>query len=209
MARRTRRGGRARRGSNRGNRQGLLVRERPYAIPLPEPANFIEKSIGLLLTTAGSVTNLLAGYITFDNIFASIGQQIPQNVQKFRVTSVVIEPVAAIQGSLATGQSGAYAQLPVGIMPLEVDMMISGNHWLQSDRNKPLHMRFGKYWGDDGMWLPGTNYNNVVNNNFNAGGNFMQVSVYMPANAGTSVSQYSSMAVDVKVRIAWTDVANT
>jgi len=118
---------------------------------------------------------------------------------------MVIEPVALPTGSVG---SATLATNPLQVLPLEVDMGLSGEHLLQSDRNKPIHRKFAPTVGKDGMWLNGT-INPTVSGGFLTGWfggmpmNFLTLSVI----TGAKVLQTSPTVLyaEVKLRFAWTD----
>lgn len=114
---------RNRRSSRRPNRGNS------YARPIPEPANFVEFDLELNndsnSITHAAVDSALAGVVAVANI------------KKYRISSLVFEPI----------------QSPVSISAAEVAMGITGNEYLYAQANKPLRIRLGKDYGDDGMWL--------------------------------------------------------
>lgn len=119
MARSQRRSGRSR-GRNRGSL---------YARPIPEPCNFLEFNI---------VLNESDFRISHQDIFTALTGIIPAaSISKYRVSSIVIEPIQSAQ-SLVTGQA---------------QFGISGNEYLFTSSNRPLKIRIGKEYGDDGMWI--------------------------------------------------------
>lgn len=117
------RNGRSRNRSRGRNRGGV------YSAPIPEPANS-----GELDLIAGE-----NGEVSYNDIFAAIiGKVQAAAIQKFRISSVVIDPIVRAAGSISLTQVG---------------MGISGNHYQAISTTKPLKVRLGKEYGDDGMWI--------------------------------------------------------
>lgn len=124
--------------------------------------------------------------ITHAAVFAALTSVIPAaSISKYRISSIVFD-----QGML--GSPGA------GNIPIEVSLGISGNHYQGSSSVKPLKIRLGKDYGDDGMWLvtdgaalsdgalPG---NELTTDNF----------ISLEAQGGIAT------ATEVHFRVAWTD----
>lgn len=124
----------ARNNRGRGNRGRGRNRGSLYAQPIAEPANFIEFDIQLVGGTP----------LTHANLNAALIAVIPQaSISKYRVSSIVID-----QGGDRASGTNLSSNVPV-----EVIMGISGNHYQASSSVKPLKIRLGKDYGDDGMWI--------------------------------------------------------
>lgn len=59
------------------------------------------------------------------------------NITKYRVSSIVIDPINSASS----------------VVSAEVTMGLSGNTFQSSLAQRPLKIRFGKDYGDDGMWI--------------------------------------------------------
>lgn len=106
-----------------------------YARPISEPCNFIEASLSVVIPAGSNSVSLThANILSLLDDFTDIG-----NIQKYRVSSLVLEQV--------TNSTNA------GIASATVEMGISGQKYLWSNVLKPLRMRLGKEYGDDGMWI--------------------------------------------------------
>lgn len=100
-----------------------------YARPIPEPANFVEFDLELSNSS---------NEISHTDISSALGAVVTVgSIKKYRISSLVFEPI----------------QSPVSIVTAEVQMGITGNEYLYAQANKPLRIRLGKDYGDDGMWL--------------------------------------------------------
>lgn len=134
MARSNRSGGRR----SRGRARGMLVREVAYATPITEPANFVEFNMrfNAISLTWGDVQTAFKSVVN------------GANVQKWRVSSVVVDPVT-IKDTGTSSLSGVITQS-------EVHMGWTGDRYNFSDVNKPLRMRFSKNLGSNGQWMPNT-----------------------------------------------------
>lgn len=158
------------RGGGRGRNRGGV-----YARPIPEPANFVEFDIQLDNSTTS---------ISHQDIYTALAAVVSAaNIVKYRVSSLVFEPI----------------QSPVSITAAEVQMGITGNEFLYNQANKPLKIRLGKDYGDDGMWL-------VVN------GSALAATALPGAEAVTDdfvtvnvASIVTSWATTVHCRVAWQD----
>lgn len=195
------RNSRSRRGG-RGSR-GLLVREVAYATPIIEPSNFLEFDIRNTVSPAGTanVANITWGDIMSGAIITMSGGQLSTPAQfiasmaKFRLSSMVIDPLTVV---LADGQN----IMAANATPYELIMGISGNHYSQSDLQKPLKVRFGKDFGDDGMWFAGTKA--IVS---------PTIAAVTPASGDTfchldmeyALTSQDSITYDIHFRMAWTD----
>lgn len=100
-----------------------------YARPIPEPCNFLEFDV-LVTNDADSVTHAAVN--------AALTAIIPAGgISKYRVSSLVFEPIVSDSS----------------VVVASVVMGITGNEFLFSQANKPLKIRLGKDYGDDGMWI--------------------------------------------------------
>lgn len=74
-------------------------------------------------------------------IYTALTNVVPAaSIAKYRISSVVLDPPAINSSGLQ------------GVL-FGVDLGISGNHFQYSQLNRPLRIRFGKDYGDDGMWI--------------------------------------------------------
>lgn len=118
--------------NNRGNRNRGRGRSRgsSYARPIPEPSNFIE--FDLNLSNASAV-------VSHNDLFSALTAVIPVgNISKYRISSLVFEPITT-----PTSVPGATS----------IVMGITGHEFLASNLQKPLRIKLGKDYGDDGMWI--------------------------------------------------------
>lgn len=166
-----------RRNGRRGNGSRGRDRGNLYARPIPEPCNFVELDLSIGNDAAGD------SVITGQEILNLLTSVVPvTNIQKFRVSSVVIDPVVSPTAIVGAG---------------DVELGISGLHYQFAQSNKPLKMRLGKEYGDDGMWMVVDASNALASvGGWSAGDPFL--SVTMPG----IVASWSSQ---VHFRIAWQD----
>lgn len=161
---------------NSRNRSRARRRGNLYARPIPEPANFIEFDVTLDNET---------GAISHADIASAITGIIPvTGIAKYRVSSLVFEPVASP------------VSVPGGA---EVTLGISGNEYLFPMSNKPLRIKLGKDYGDDGMWIvldQAALTDAALPGNEATGDSFFEL--HMP-------SIVTSWSTQVHVRVAWTD----
>jgi len=117
-----------RRNGRRGRGRGTL-----YSRPIPEPANFVEFDMPLTLGPSGPST------VTLTQIFTALSAAVPTSrIQKYRVSSLVIDPIVT-----------------AGVtVPTDVEFGISGQHYQSFQSNRPLRVRLGKGYMQDGMWVP-------------------------------------------------------
>lgn len=171
-----------RRNGGRGRNRGVLtVREASYALPIQEPCNFMEldfeQAVG---ETANSLPSL-----------GTIVGRLPTGTIKFRVTSIVVDPVA---GSNATN------------IPYELTLAMSGQHFETSETTKPLRVKFSNAMGGDGQWyrsngtaVAPASFGGVVPTGFTLS-NFALGAITADSNGATGTS-----VTDVHVRVAFTD----
>lgn len=104
-----------------------------YARPISEPANFME--VDSLLRISGSTVQ---NSLTHAQVLALLTAVVPVvNISKVRISSVAFEPIVS----------------PVSKVTGSVQFGITGNEYLWSNTDRPLKVRLGKDYGDDGMWL--------------------------------------------------------
>jgi len=117
-----------RRGRSRGRSGGNL-----YARPISEPANFVEFDMTIPLTGPNPTVVTLAA------VYAALTAAVPASrIQKYRVSSFVVDPLISTQVNWAT----------------DLEMGVSGNHYQSFQTNRPLRVRLGKGYMQDGMWVP-------------------------------------------------------
>lgn len=178
------RGNKRRNGGGRGrNRGGGL-----YARPISEPCNFIEIDVGVVSSDGSDVS------FTHQDIYNALNTALTRQtalgltqVQKYRVTSLAFEPVN-------TGAGG-------GVKRCNLTLGISGQQYLWSNVDRPLRLRLGKDYGDDGMWMVndgGPLEASMLPGSTNVTDDFIVIS------AGTtgSTQPWSS---SMHVRMAWQD----
>lgn len=116
--------------ARRGNRRRGRNRGNSYARPISEPCNFTE--VALNLTGDEPVA------LTHAEILAALTAIVPvTSISKYRVSSLIVDPVNSA----------------TSIVSVEAHMGISGNTFQSSLATKPLRLRFGKDYADDGMWI--------------------------------------------------------
>lgn len=202
MARSSRRS----RGS-RGRRGGLLVTESAYAQPIVEPANFIELDITLSNLPGTSASLSMTWLQLLQEIKRNLGGTPAQSanatvIQKFRVTSLVFDPLVAHYAG-ADGTLGG----PLTVTGYDL-LMSDGNHYQPANNQKPLRVQLANKFGSAGQWmwingitpnttdaLPGATVAKTWNANFCV----VQVDFVAEDLADFHASQ------DVHVRVAWTD----
>lgn len=217
-----------RRNSNRGRgRSPLLVREATYALPIIEPANFMEIDCPLDIfipsgTTPPSGANspfTVLSSLTFGDIATGINRVgIPSfAARKFRVTSIVVDPILTVR--LVSSPTTAATDVSGGIITSgDVSLARSGVHYTYSDANKPLRIRLSPSQGSSGEWLAdvvisqlgsftGTDgYGNALTSNsvflFITTEAIIQGTVPIPSNVFLGHTE-------VHVRIAWQDSSST
>lgn len=113
--------------------------------------------------------------------------------KKFRITSFVIDPAVAVSNVVGSGA------MPSQFVPVVVDMAVSGNHYQQSNIDKPLRVKLRKDLGSDGQWYSGTSPGTGLNP---PPTNFLTVTCRTGFSA---VSTSFGFAANVHVRVAWTD----
>lgn len=133
--------------------------------------------------------NLSSGTpITHANVFTALTAVIPaSSIAKYRISSIVLDT-----GARASGDGGAVN------VPLEVNLGISGNHYQSSSVLKPLKIRLGKDYGDDGMWLV---TDGAALSDGALPGNEVTTDPFIALEAvGTT-----AYGTEMHVRVAWTD----
>lgn len=147
-----------------------------YARPIPEPCNFVEFDIDV-----GSGAEV----ITHATLNAALLALVPvASVSKYRVSSLVIEPIASP------------SSIPGGA---ELQLGISGNEYLFNSSTRPLKVRTGKTFGSDGMWivLDGAALTDAA-----LPGNETTADPFLSVNLPSIVTSWSST---VHFRVAWQD----
>lgn len=166
---------RNRKNGRRGRNRGSI-----YARPIPEPSNFIE--IQFDFSREGETNNFV---LSHEELFEGILTFIPQQqISKYRVSSVVIDPLA----------SAAASNLPCTAV-----LGISGHEFLFAQTNKPLRIKLGKDYGDDGMWIV---TDSAAITDEALPGNEVVGDTFLALNVPDVVGDFTTT---VHVRIAWSD----
>jgi len=179
-----------------------MVTIAPFASTIAEPANFYECTANVTLSQAQG-----ASYVSGSLLWSQIMALLPSlpgtttSLQKFRVSSMVVEPVYLTMVNPSTTGASVAAEL----VPLELDFGVSGMHVIQSDRNKPIRKKFSKLFGTDGMWNRQTGSGTYVTDQFSQTFvTFSAKTAPIMGSTGTQANVYGGI-VDVKLRLVWTD----
>lgn len=150
-----------------GNRGGL------YSRPIPEPSNFVEFEIPITDTD---------NVLTYTDVFTALTAKVPgTSIDKFRVSSLVVDPIVG-----------------AGLVPyFLLDMGASGNHFQSTSNNRPLRVRLGKDYGDDGQWIHVNESDGTMVDNPGVAAS----STF----AGVSVPGSSTWNTNLHLRVAYTD----
>lgn len=197
------RSNRSRGRNGRGRRNVLTVREASYQLPVVEPCNFMEMDFEIQSSTSDSSLSLPT--------FAQIAARLPAGVGKFRITSLVVDPLT---GAIPNGGTAGFSG--VANIPYELTMNISSNHYESGDTSKPLRIKLSNAMGSDGQWM------RVVSDTVIVAAFLRTVSTDTLGNlnqAGQSIGELSSdapgitgldmaIATDLHVRVAFTDLAS-